>query len=292
MYNVGVCVCSLCKVDFTSCDQAPPLQRAGSSEGLLPVPAMSASIWVEFMEWYSSQADMDGRICRKRAIPILAEQGLWPQLGPLPRLDSAAPFIHFSAVLLFSDMKVLLTVAAVALALSSLASASQCLEPAVVSPFNVLEFANNKSFFEIARFRDIVFENDLTCVNARYYVREDGKVSVNNEGFEGSPSGKKQSIVGYAYPQDPSVPAKLTVVFPPRPFEAPYWIVAAEMSSYNWVLVYSCVDLLGYVYETSWILSRTPQMDTSVLDSIMATAKSIGLNTAEYVMTVQTGCSY
>lgn len=69
------------------------------------------------------------------------------------------------------------------------------------------------------------FEKDAWCVAADYGLRSDGKISVFNQQRDGSATGPRGNITGYAYNPDPNVAAKLKVHFDVAPIDGPYWIV-------------------------------------------------------------------
>ena len=99
---------------------------------------------------------------------------------------------------------------------------SPCPDPAVVQNLDVAHYANNQSWYEVARTKSEIFESGLVCVNAKYFPKPDGHLAVVNQGRLTTPEGKLFSIVGDAYPKDPTVPAKLSVrLTTPAPEPAP-----------------------------------------------------------------------
>jgi len=163
--------------------------------------------------------------------------------------------------------------------------ANLCLEPPVVQSFDVTQYANNQSWYEVARTKDEFFENDLVCVHARYTPKPDGHLAVFNQGHRKDPDGELFSIVGDAYPKDTAVPAKLTVRFTNIPWESPYWIVYVD-EGYQHAIVYSCTGGI----EFGWILSRTALVDSAKLQELETIAAKIGLEESFLTPVLQLGC--
>jgi len=161
-----------------------------------------------------------------------------------------------------------------------------CSSPAVVNDLDVARYANNQSWFEIARTKDEIFEDDLVCVHARYTPNPDGHLAVFNQGRRGTPQGEVFGITGDAYPEDPAVPAKLTVRFPSIPWGSPYWIIYVD-PDYQTAIVYSCQE---HLVEFSWILSRNPLMDAQTLDTLLNQADQLGIKRDYFTPVLQLGC--
>jgi apolipoprotein D and lipocalin family protein len=126
-------------------------------------------------------------------------------------------------------------------------------------------------WYEIARI-DHSFEKGLTNVTATYTLMPKGKVRVVNEGYDSGKSGEKKTAVGKAWLPDPSQPGRLKVSFFLF-FGASYKIIALDEEKYSFALVTS--DTKDY----AWILSRTPQMDQALYNSLLAMLKSWGFKT-------------
>ena len=134
-------------------------------------------------------------------------------------------------------------------------------------------------WYEIARL-PTRFEKGCRCVTAEYTERKNF-IEVKNSCTEGKGSeAKTHSITGKAF--STSEPGKLKVQFF-WPFKADYWIIALD-SSYQYAMV-------GHPNrEYLWILSRTPQLDETVVQKLTEQAKSQGFETAKLEWTVQEGC--
>ena len=117
-------------------------------------------------------------------------------------------------------------------------------------------------WYEIARF-DHSFERGIQFSKANYTLREDGKVAVVNSGIK---NGKAKESKGKAKLTDN--PRILRVSFF-GPFYGDYRIMLLD-PDYQWVLVGGSSD------KFLWILSRTPQLDPEVRDTILAEATKRG----------------
>ncbi len=123
------------------------------------------------------------------------------------------------------------------------------------------------TWYELARYPHS-FEKNLQGVTANYSIRDDGKVKVLNQGYEGSLDGKKSVAVGKAKLAESGMSGHLKVSF--------FWIFYGdyfimEMSpDYQWALVGSKSD------KFLWILSRTPKMEAKQFESIKQMAVDRG----------------
>lgn len=126
-------------------------------------------------------------------------------------------------------------------------------------------------WYEVAR-TDVRFEQGLINVTATYTIR-DGYVEVVNQG-EDSVSGKMRKAVGRA--KLTSTPGRLRVSF--------FWIFYSDYNvlelgeNYDWALVGSRSPKM------LWILSRTPKLEQSTLDSILQSAKQRGYNIEKLIL--------
>ena len=116
-------------------------------------------------------------------------------------------------------------------------------------------------WYEIARYPNS-FQKGCVGSKATYTLLDDGKVSVLNECYDGSFSGKLRSAKGKAWVVDKETNAKLKVSF--------FWFFAGD---------YRIIDL-GKDYEYAvighpkrkylWILSRMKEMDNTVYEGILS----------------------
>jgi apolipoprotein D and lipocalin family protein len=133
------------------------------------------------------------------------------------------------------------------------------------------------TWYEIARL-DHSFERGLDNVSATYTLREDGGIDVVNRGYDREREvWKKAEGRGY-FIEDRSV-GRLKVTFF-WPFYGAYNIIRLDAEGYSHALV--CGPSRNYL----WILSRTPVLDSQVLDDLVSYAKEKGFATDELIFPV------
>jgi apolipoprotein D and lipocalin family protein len=161
-------------------------------------------------------------------------------------------------------MKRLLLGAVVAFSLTGCLGLPGDLEP--VTGFEVDRYMGK--WYEIYRL-DHSFERGLSQVTATYTLQDDGSVKVENFGVK--EDGTADTIVGKALFQgDPTV-ASLQVSFF-GPFYGGYHVIALDKENYQYAMV------AGPSYDFLWILSRTPQLDQEIIDSLLAQAAASGFD--------------
>lgn len=104
-------------------------------------------------------------------------------------------------------------------------------------------------WYEIARYPHS-FEKNLEGVTATYAIKENGMISVLNQGYKGGLEGKHKIAKGKAKRPDENEPGKLKVSFFLW-FYGDYYVLDLD-KDYQWALIGSSSD--NYL----WILSRTP----------------------------------
>ena len=137
-------------------------------------------------------------------------------------------------------------------------------------------------WYEIAKYSQL-FELGLVGVTAEYALENDGTVSVTNRGFMGKLDGPESDIHGVATVVDATTNAKLSVrfnLFPASLFPGDYWIVELGQD-------YEYAVVSDPKRATLWILSRTPQMDATVYDGIIASLNDKGFDTTKLELTPQ-----
>ncbi|MFM1920704.1 MAG: hypothetical protein RLZZ303_2338 [Candidatus Hydrogenedentota bacterium] len=134
------------------------------------------------------------------------------------------------------------------------------------------EIASNPQFFN----------EDLVNVTAEYTLRDDGKVTVLNRGFQGSPNGPEETIEGVARVKDTTTNSKLGVRFPSVPFsflfEGEYWIVILD-EDYEYAVVTDSRQ------STLFVLNRTPAMTRERYESILAELEELEVDTSRLRIT-------
>jgi len=128
-------------------------------------------------------------------------------------------------------------------------------------------------WYEIARF-DFAFEKNLNNTTAEYGLRDDGKISVTNRGYN-YVKGKWQEAKAKARFVGADTRAALEVSFF-GPFYAGYNVIALD-KDYNYALVAG--DSLKYLL----ILSRVKTIPEDVKKDYLALAASLGYDVASLI---------
>jgi len=141
-----------------------------------------------------------------------------------------------------------------------------------VSDFDVNRYLGK--WYEIARL-DHGFESGLEQVTAQYSFRRDGGLRVVNRGFDVA-SGQWRVAEGKAYFIDDTRTGRLKVSFF-GPFYGSYNIIALDQSGYRYALV--CGPDTSYL----WILARSPDLDKSIVEELVAHAADLGFDTRQLI---------
>ena len=142
-----------------------------------------------------------------------------------------------------------------------------------VSPFNLEKYLGK--WYEIARL-DFKYEKDLDNVTATYSLKDNGKINVDNRGYNYVKKEWKQSIGKAKLVKGPDV-ARLKVSFF-GPFYSGYNVIALD-KDYRYALV------VGNNLDYMWILSREKTIPDSVKSAYLQQAKSIGYDIDALVWT-------
>ena len=134
------------------------------------------------------------------------------------------------------------------------------------------------TWYEIARFPHS-FEKNLVGVTATYSLKNNGNIEVINQGYKNSLDGKLKRAKAFAKVPNPNEPGKLKVYFF-WPFGGEYLILDLD-EDYQWALVGSTSP--NYL----WILSRTPQIDRNLYQSIVDKAMELGYNVEKLELVLQ-----
>ncbi|MCJ7600045.1 MAG: lipocalin family protein [Desulfobulbaceae bacterium] len=117
------------------------------------------------------------------------------------------------------------------------------------------------TWFEIARYPNR-FQKGCVASRATYALRADGNLSVLNECYDKSKSGKLRSARGKAWVVDPLSRAKLKVSFF-WPFYGDYWIIDLGQE-YEYAVI-------GHPQRKYlWILSREETMEEETYQAILS----------------------
>lgn len=140
-----------------------------------------------------------------------------------------------------------------------------------VNDFDVNRYLG--TWYEIARL-DHRFERGLSKVSAEYSLLEDGNIRVLNSGF----SDEKQELntaEGIAkFVAEPNL-GHLKVSFF-GPFYGSYVVFELD-DNYEYAFV------SGYNKKYLWLLSRTTDLDSSIVEHFKARAEQLGFNTDELI---------
>ena len=133
-------------------------------------------------------------------------------------------------------------------------------------------------WYEIARYPNS-FQKGCVGSKATYTLLDDGKVSVLNECYDGSFSGKLRSAKGKAWVIDKNTNAKLKVSFF-WPFSGDYWIIDLG-KNYEYAVI-------GHPKRKYlWILSRTKEMDEGIYEGILSLLRDKQYDTSKLIKTIQ-----
>jgi len=130
------------------------------------------------------------------------------------------------------------------------------------------------TWYELASYPQF-FEKGCTNVKATYTAKP-GYIEVYNQSIK---KGKVNDIKGKAFVVDNSGNAKLKVQFF-WPFKGNYWIIDLA-DDYSWALVSDPKR------KTLWILSRTPKMEETLYESLIAKLVERGFEKDKIVKMVQ-----
>jgi apolipoprotein D and lipocalin family protein len=133
-------------------------------------------------------------------------------------------------------------------------------------------------WYEIARYPNS-FQKGCVGSKATYTLLDNGKVSVLNECYDGSWSGKLRSAKGKAWVIDKATNAKLKVSFFWF-FAGDYWIIDIA-DDYSYVVV-------GHPQRKYlWILSRNKTMEEDTYEGILRRLVEIHYDTSKLIKTIQ-----
>lgn len=152
---------------------------------------------------------------------------------------------------------------------------SACKSEAPLSTVNEVDLERYAgTWYEIARL-PISQEEGLSCVRATYTLKENGEIEVLNEGYHEADGW--EDAKGVAVQPDTSKPGQLRVSFF-RPFYGDYYIIELA-NDYSYALVGS--PSRKYL----WILARSTDIDSSVIETLTASADEKGFETSKFIFT-------
>lgn len=159
---------------------------------------------------------------------------------------------------------------------------SSCLHYGKAQNMKTVENVDLKRYmgvwYEIARF-DHSFERGLVGVKATYSLKSNGKVTVINQGYKDSLTGKLKQAKGFATIPNPNETGRLKVYFF-WPFGGEYLILDLD-ENYQYALIGTSSK------KYLWILCRTPQIDEKVYLKLIEKANSLGFDTTKLIKVSQ-----
>lgn len=131
-------------------------------------------------------------------------------------------------------------------------------------------------WYEIARYEHF-FEKGMTHVTADYTLLDNGKIRVENKGIK---NGEPKTITGKAKQPNPKkFPGRLKVSFFLW-FYSDYYVLELA-PDYTYAVIGSSSD------DYLWILSRTPQLPSDVLLSLLELIEARGYDISELIWVEQ-----
>lgn len=147
----------------------------------------------------------------------------------------------------------------------------------VVSSVDLGHYAGR--WYEVAKYPNWFQRACASDTTARYSLREDGKIGVENRCLRADGSAIEARGVATVVPGSGN--AKLRVRFGWSPVAGDYWILGLDERHYSWALV-------GHPSRKFlWILSRTPQLPAETYAEIEALAVRLGYDAARIEKTPQ-----
>lgn len=129
-------------------------------------------------------------------------------------------------------------------------------------------------WYEIARL-DHSFERGLTKVSAEYSLRKDGGIKVINRGFDSKKNEWGEAIGKAYFVSEPDIGALKVSFF--GPFYGGYNILELDKENYHYSLV------AGPDFSYLWILARSPDLEQTIIDSLVKKAKELGFPTEQLI---------
>jgi apolipoprotein D and lipocalin family protein len=137
-------------------------------------------------------------------------------------------------------------------------------------------------WYEIAKIPNSFQDQCIYGTTAEYKIDEDGDIIVTNSCYDDE--GKLDVAEGLAKVVDKNTNAKLEVSFVSflgiRPFWGDYWIIGLD-ENYQWAVV----GTPGRKY--GWVLSRTPSLPDSTMQTIFEILKSQHYNPDDFEISEQ-----
>ncbi len=135
---------------------------------------------------------------------------------------------------------------------------------------------------EVAKIPNSFQDQCIKNTTAKYTLAEDGEIKVTNSCID--EDGEVDDASGVVRVVDKKSNAKLEVSFVSflgwRPFWGDYWIIGLD-DNYQWAIVGTPNRKYG------WVLSRTPNIDKTIMDKIFGIIKDQGYDTKKFEISGQ-----
>lgn len=128
-------------------------------------------------------------------------------------------------------------------------------------------------WYEIARL-DFKFEKNLNNTTAEYSLKENGKIKVDNKGYDTLKKQWEQSIGKAKFVKTDTIGMLKVSFF--GPFYGGYNVISID-SDYNYALV------AGSSLKYLWFVSRDKTMPQEIKDKYLKIAQEIGYNTSDLI---------
>ncbi len=135
-------------------------------------------------------------------------------------------------------------------------------------------------WYEVAKYPNWFQRSCASGTIAKYALREDGRVDVQNQCLRADGSVIEARGVARVVPGSGN--AKLKVRFGWSPLAGDYWVLGLDEQNYSWALV-------GHPSRKFlWILSRTAKLPLKTFGEVVALAEELGYDVSRIELTSQT----
>eukprot|EP01080_Neovahlkampfia_damariscottae_P001192 gene1192-10706_t len=143
----------------------------------------------------------------------------------------------------------------------------------------------------VAGYQRFTFQRNCVCTRTEYSIKNEVKkiIKVDNSCNNKTPEGKLSRSIGEAIQRNATDPGKLSVTFGLGIY-SPYWVMETDHT--NYASIYSCNEILGYKFESVWIISRTPTMNETLFKQVEARLQKATGFKENIPKTLQKGCTY
>ncbi|MGB5986379.1 MAG: lipocalin family protein [Desulfobacterales bacterium] len=141
-----------------------------------------------------------------------------------------------------------------------------------VSGFQIERYMGQ--WYEIVRL-DHRFERNLSRVSATYSLTSEGYIRVENRGYN-TETGQWKSVQGKARFIGDETMGSIKVSFF-GPFYGGYHIIDLDQKDYQYAMV------VGPSRDYFWILSRSPDLADDLLETLLAKAAGLGIDTTSII---------